>query len=268
METFKNLIHRQEILFWFGLTNLILALVFIWLSQRMQMEVAGANAWFKPIKFALSIWIYAWTMALYLQFIPNYDARFFSWTVLLLFGFEIFYIALQAARGQMSHFNLSSGYYHFLYMMMAFAAATVTVYTGYIGLKFWGAETYYLPDALRWALRYGFVLFVLFSFQGFAMGSRLAHAVGGPDGTAGIPFLGWSFTIGDLRIAHFAGMHALQILPLLVWLGVRDSRWISVVALVYFFVAVFVWVQAAKGISFLHPEKVLNARKAIQTEPQ
>ncbi len=59
---------------------------------------------------------------------------------------------------------------------------------------------------------------ILAALAGFV--TRQQHLVGGPDSGGGIPFLNWSTTYGDLRIAHFSALHAIQIFMLLgLWLS-------------------------------------------------
>jgi hypothetical protein len=75
--------------------------------------------------------------------------------------------------------------------------------------------------ALAWRL--ALWLFLLAAVSGFSMGGRLQHTVGGADGSAGLPLLNWSRTLGDLRVSHFFAMHALQGLPMFAWMLSRTS---------------------------------------------
>lgn len=238
---------RNDLLFWFGVSNLLLATLFLIFSRVSNAQVLGINAWIKPFKFALSIAIYAWTMAWFIAYLPDFNKGLFAWIVIILFGFEIIYIALQSARGQLSHFNISTPLFRSLYMLMALAATAVSLYTAYVGLLFFTRSFPQLPLYYLWSIRLGILLFVIFSFEGFLMGARLSHTVGGADGSIGLPLVNWSVKYGDLRIAHFVGMHAMQLLPLLSYYLLRNSFLTLLLALVYAIVATLILITALQG---------------------
>ena len=104
-----------------------------------------------------------------------------------------------------------------------------------------------LPTYYVWAIRLSIVLFVIFSFEGFAMGSRLSHTVGALNDNSNLFILGWSKTVGDLRVAHFIGMHALQVLPVLSFYVFKNTKLTIAVAILYGLLALSTLIQALKG---------------------
>ncbi|MBV6655297.1 MAG: hypothetical protein KI786_16130 [Mameliella sp.] len=248
MELLETLRLRNDVLFWFGAANFLAALLFIVLSGVNSITFKSVNAWYKPVKFALSIGILSWTMGWYMGYLEKSgDLDWASWVMVVTLAFEVIYIAFQASKGEASHYNLSTPIYAALYALMALGASAATLAVGYIGIKFFAEPLPDLPAHYLWAIRLGILLFVIFSFEGFLMGSRLAHTIGAPDGSKGLPFLNWSLTHGDLRVAHFIGMHALQVLPLLAWYVLKDVRLTFGAFVGYAALASLILLQALKG---------------------
>lgn len=247
VETLKS---RNDTLFYFGLLCLVAAVVFILLSFTTTVKVYGINAWIKPFKFALSTALLSWAMAWYIAYLPNYNPVVFNWVIVATLGFEIAYIALQASKGQLSHYNLSTPVYSVLYTLMATAATVATLAVAYIGVLFFTQNIDSLPGYYVWAIRIGIIVFVVFSLEGFVMGSKLSHTIGGPDGESGIPILNWSTKYGDPRVAHFIGMHALQVIPILSYHLLKSTRLTLAVGILYALLAIYTLVQALQGKPF------------------
>ncbi|KFF02827.1 hypothetical protein [Chryseobacterium luteum] len=242
---FTVLRSRNELLFYFGLICLLIAVLILLIAKFSYVQINGANVWYKPFKFALSIGMFCWTMGWYTGYLELPEqVSIYSWTTIILLGFELFYITFQAARGQLSHYNVSSSLYTSLTAAMAFAAMGATLYTGYIGILFCTGEFPELPGYYLWAIRIGVFLFVIFAFEGAIIGANGSHSVGGSGDEDGIPLLNWSRKYGDLRIAHFVGMHALQVLPLMAYYLLRDIKLIIILGLVYGALALFCLIQA------------------------
>jgi hypothetical protein len=209
----------------------------------------GINLWTKPIKFAISIAIYCLTWPLLLQYLPfeRLKKRFINFTVFAM-TFEMLAIATQAARGQLSHYNTSGAYNALVFSAMGIVIVSQTVFALYMGIMFFKVRAQQLTPALLWAIRLGIIMACIFAFEGGIMASRLAHTVGAADGSPGLPLFNWSRIAGDLRIAHFMGLHALQIAPLfVVFTGVKNARPAVVFALIYFVLVSLLFYNAMLG---------------------
>jgi len=249
---------RNENLFYFGLFCLGVALVFLILTQFTSTYIHGVNAWYKPFKFAFSTFLYAWAMGWYCHYLVDFNISPFNWVVILLLGFEVLYIAFQAGKGQLSHFNISTSIYSALYSMMGIAAAVVTLYTAYVGLLFCIQSFSSLPTHYVWAIRLAILIFVIFAFEGFLMGSRMNHSVGALNDNSNWFVVGWSKTVGDLRVSHFIGMHALQFLPFLSFYVLKNTKATIVISLLYGLLAALTLVQALQGRPLFSSKQVQN----------
>lgn len=252
------------------------------LDDRM---LTGAPIWAKPLKFAVSIAIYAVTWA-WLASLATRFKRVVAWSsaiVAALLAVELVVVVTQVLRGTTSHFNYTTPLNTTLFVLMGVSIAGVWV--GTLALTGVLMFTPIGDAATRWAIRLGAVV----GLAGISLGALMtspthaqltamragvdvqivgAHTVGIPDGGPGLPILGWSTTGGDLRIPHFVGMHALQLLPLFALaLGLLAARLpalrparvraglIFVAAGGYAGIVGLVTWQALRGQSLIHPDR-------------
>jgi hypothetical protein len=253
IEFLSELKKRNAILFRFGWLCLLGVLVCMILYQRdTGFFVAGVNAWLKPLKFFFSVAIFSWTIAWYLHYLGKPGkTKAYTWMVVIVMSFELFVITWQAANGRLSHFNISTALYAALFNAMGIAITVLTAWTAYIAYLFFKNKPTGLSATYLWGIRLGLIFFVIFSFEGGIMAQRLAHTVGNVDGSPGLPLLNWSRVYGDLRVAHFFGIHSLQVLPL-VGHYLCTRKWqVLLFAALYFLFVVVLLVQALYKIPFI-----------------
>jgi hypothetical protein len=147
---------------------------------------------------------------------------------------EQFIITWQAANGRLSHFNISTPLYRSLFILMGIAISVIVIWTGVMGYYFFKQKQFRVSMIYIWGIRLGIICFVIFAFEGGVMASRLAHTVGAPDGGPGLPLVNWSKIYGDLRVAHFIGIHSLQFIPLFSCYMAKTNRQVKIFSACYF----------------------------------
>lgn len=253
-----ELYDRSRILCIVALANLGLAVVFTALMFLDGRTLLGRNIWTKPWKFATSIAIFTATVGWLLPSLSLSDrVEGAAATVIgAAMAIEITLIGGQAARGVASHFNNSTPVDTGIYMIMG---VTITISSAVVAYILWRIirRPPSLAPAYLWGIRLGMGVFLLASLEGWMMISQGSHAVGAATDSPGLPLLNWSVTGGDLRIAHFIGLHALQVLPLAgyaaaVWdrVSTRGSLLVvGIVATLYSGFTVGTFLQAIAGHS-------------------
>lgn len=213
---------RDRFLFAVAVFNFILAVLFTGLIYMDGRTLFGRNVWIKPWKFATSITIYTATVGWILPSLSLGDRLewFASRTIGAAMLVEISLISTQAARGVPSHFNDSTALDTAIFAVMGMTITLSTLVVAYVLWKII-RDPPSLSPAYLWSLRVGMFLFVVASLEGWVMIGQESHSVGA-EATATVPLLNWSLTSGDLRVAHFIGLHSLQIIP---FTGFLASYW-------------------------------------------
>lgn len=252
----SELVERQRTLACYGLGVLLLALPVLALQTIDPRTLHGASVWVKPAKFLVSVGLFSMTMAWFWNYVrpERREAPALRWAVRLLIAsasFELIYIGLQAARGLDSHFNSSSAFHIAMYGLMGVAAFILTATTLPLAWEIARRPRAGLSRDFTGAVVIGLILtFLLGAGFGLYMGAQPDHSVGAEGGR--VFFFGWNRTGGDLRIAHFLGIHAQQAIPILAALVAgwnTRARWAALGAgtAVYVAVTLAVFLQAVAG---------------------
>lgn len=254
--------------------------------------LVGSPIWFKPLKFSFSLGLYALTLAWMLSLATRgRRAGWWAGTIVALTGaIEMVIITGQVIRGKRSHFNFETDLDGTLFTIMGATIVVLWISSFVIAILLFRSR---LADrASAWAMRLGAAIALVGAGLGNLMtqatpeqqaaGGRGvstivgAHSVGVPDGGPSMPLTGWSTTGGDLRIPHFVGMHALQVLPLfllaLIVLAPRVARLrnerirlrlVLVAAGTYAAVLAVVTWQALRGQPLIHPDGATLTAAAV-----
>ncbi|MGQ7294889.1 hypothetical protein [Quadrisphaera sp. KR29] len=235
---------RRSPLVWLSAAMLVLAVPTAVLAVLDPSQVTGAGRWVKPLKFELSVALYAVTLAWLVTRLRRGRrlAGALGTVAAALLLVEMVVIVGAAALGTTSHFNVSTPAHAAAFAVMGVSIAAVWLITAVVGALLWRSPSG--DAAFDLGVRAGVVIALAGMAVAFLMTSPTAgqladfrgvagaHTVGAADGGPGLPLLGWSTVAGDLRVPHFVGMHALQGLPLLVLaLTLAAGRWPAAAAL-------------------------------------
>ncbi|KOV79040.1 hypothetical protein ADL03_38735 [Nocardia sp. NRRL S-836] len=233
--------------------------------------------WFKPFKFAVSFVLYSASLAWFISLLEGRLHRIAWWlgTVSAAVGVgEMAIIVGQVVRGKRSHFNFETPLDTALFSAMGTMVLVLWVVNLVIAVLLFRKR--FDNPAQGWTIRLSLVIALVGMGVGFLMtqpragqspakGVLGSHSIGGPDGGAHMPFTGWSTVHGDLRIGHFVGMHALQVLPLLIALAGRwaNARLAWALSGGYLGVTLLVIWQALRGQPIVEPDALTLTAAAV-----
>jgi len=192
----------------------------------------GAVTWRKPVVFAMSFGILAWSVVWVLRQLPP---RRWAWFPVGLLGVgsvaEVVMITMQRWRGEASHFNQDTTFDSTVWSLMGnvvvLVALAIAIFLGWALVRFEGGP------AARIAVVVGLSAIMVSGYIGFGMAAEGEAAF---DATGQVPSTVVFGVAGSAKLAHALGMHGLQMLALVaIGLGlrpppVRAQVWLMTVA--------------------------------------
>jgi hypothetical protein len=180
---------------------------------------SGVGIWVKPAKFFFSTGMFALTAAWFFGYVrpERRGSKLMLGTVAVLIvsaTFELVYIGSQAAQALESHFNHGTPFHSMMYGLMGIAAVLLVGTTLPLAWEIARRPAPGVQRSFVAAVVIGLVLtFLLGGGLGGYMSSQAGHSVGPVGGH--VPLFGWNRLGGDLRVAHFLGIHAQQAIPMI-----------------------------------------------------
>ena len=184
--------------------------------------ILGLNAWVKPFKFDVSVLIMLVTVAVLLSGLERFVSlrRWVGESFAVSLALENCLISLQALRGVRSHMNYTTPFNSVVFALMGVMVGIATIAVAVMLGLFLTKQTHW-AKAVTWIIRLGLLMLLSGCIEGGMMVAHGGHTVGAVDGLRGMPFTDWSRNYGDLRIAHFFALHAVQAFPILGYLCSR-----------------------------------------------
>ena len=202
--------------------------------------INGVDVWDKPAKFFLAVAVQFATVSWAITKLEHKTrGTHLAVYIMVIAGWaEIIYIASRAAFGLTSHFNNSTLFSSIAYGLMGLGAVSMTASAFFIGWQIWRQGQ---RGLWREAAALGLMLgAILGTIAGGYMSQQTGHWVGGELSDAhGLAFFGWSTTGGDLRVAHFVGLHTAQFIPLAALSGDKRVVWATAATAVLLTIGIF-----------------------------
>lgn len=246
--------------------------------------IINTPAWSKLFKFSVSVLIMTpaliWAINI-TQGKTRRTANIAASVIGTTLSLEMILLLIQATRARPMHFNYTTPLDSALWIIMT--VGIFTMFSAFVVLLIAVWRGVRQQPVIAWAIKIGMVITAVglltpnlstapSSAQINALKANQpnillgAHTIGSssatPDAEPGLPLIGWNTKHGDIRIGHFIGLHALQLIPLLgVWLSKRrrlnQNRQLALLwtaGLGYFGLMLLTTWQALRGQSIVSPD--------------